>query len=335
MPRWVAFTATFLAAVLACGCVLVASIVWSTGVYAQSIVLNPRTVRLVVPAPAGGGTDALARLIAPAIAEAMGQPVVVENRPGGAGIIAMEAVARAAPNGQTLLIINSSQAIVSALGKKSTVNLLRDFEPVALLGSSPLMIAAASGATAGTLVELVAAARKRHPPFAYASCGSGSSSHFVGEMLRLSAGIELLHVPYRGCAPAVHDAVGKQVDLVVASIPSVLPNLRTGRLRALAVTSPKRVPTAPDVPTVSELGFPDASLQALLGLLAPAGTPARVVRQIADRVIASLSDSANRDWLEKAGIEESVGTGDALRELLQADLQRYAEMMRHAGIELE
>ena len=294
-----------------------------------------RAVRIIVPYAPGGATDTLARILAAELGAAFEQSFSVENRPGASGTFGLELATRAPADGHTLVLINSTHASWRALGGKTSVDLLRDFVPVALLGTSPVLIAATSRLGATTLEELIRLARTQPGILTYASCGVGTAGHVAGEMLKLVAGIEMLHVPYRGCAPAVQDALGGQVDLVITSATSGLPHIGPGRLRGLAVTSPRRLATAPDLPTVSELGYSDVSIQVWHGLLAPVNTPRDVVQRLQDETLRALRQEANRARLMQVGIDASSGTGEEFGTLLRTDIERYAEVVKRARLKLE
>ena len=294
-----------------------------------------RAARIIVPYTPGGATDTLARILAAGLGPTLEQSFSVENRPGASGTLGLELAARAPADGHTLVLINSSHAGWRALGGKTSVDLLRDFTPVALLGTSPVLIAATPRVGATTLEEFVRLARARPGTLTYASCGVGTAGHVAGEMLKIAAGIELLHVPYRGCAPAVQDALGAQVDLVITSATSGLPHIGPDRLRALAVTSSRRLTTAPDLPTVSELGYPGVAIQVWHGLLVPANTPREVVQRLQDETLRTLRQDINRSRLMQVGIDASPGTGDEFATLLRSDLERYGEVVKRAKLNME
>ncbi len=302
---------------------------------AQGQIYPARPVRIIVPYATGGASDTLARILAADLGAVFDQPFSVENRPGASGTVGLELAARAPADGYTVALVNSTHASLVALGANVPVDLLRDFVPVALLGTSPVLIAATPRISATTLDEFIQAARIQPTNMAYASCGIGTAGHVVGEMLKVIAAIHMLHVPYRGCAPAVQDALGGQVDLVITSVTSGLPQVGAGRLRGLAVTSPNRLAAAPDLPTLDELGYSRAAIQVWHGLLAPAGTPQEIVNRLQDEILRALRKERNRSRLEQVGIDPPFGTGDEFDALFRKDIPKYRELAKSARLRLE
>lgn len=299
---------------------------------AQGPAYPSRPVRLIVPYAPGGATDTLARMLATDLGTAFGQSFLVENRPGASGAMGLEAAARAPADGHTLVLINSTHASWLALGGDTSIDLLHDFVPVALLGNSPVLIATTVRIKAATLDEFVQRARAHPGSLTYASCGVGTAGHVVGEQLKITASIEMVHVPYRGCAPAVQAALGGHVDLVVTSVTSGLPYIGPDRLRGLAVTSPHRLAAAPDLLTVAELGYSELAIEVWHGLLAPVNTPSEVVQRLQDETLRALQTDANRLWLTRIGIDPAFGTGDEFGALLRADMKRYREVVERARL---
>ena len=313
----------------------VAAIAVAMGANGQGPAYPSRASRIIVPYAPGGATDTLARILAAGLGTALEQSFSVENRPGASGTLGLELAVRAPADGHTLVLINSSHAGWSALGGKTSVDVLRDFTPVALLGSSPVLIASSSRVGAKTLDDLVRLARARPGTLTYATCGVGTAGHVAGEMLKIAAGIDLLHVPYRGCAPAVQDALGGRVDLVITSATSGLSHIGPDRLRALAVTSSRRLATAPELPTVNELGYPAVAIQVWHGLLVPANTPHEVVQRLQDETLRALRQDENRLRLMQVGIDASSGTGDEFATLLRSDFEKYADVVKRAKLNIE
>ena len=311
------------------------AVVLAMHVNAGELAYPTRPVRIIVPYAPSGATDTLARILAADLGAAFEQSYYVENRPGASGSVGLEVVARAPPDGYTLVVINSTQLSWAALGGTTSVDLLRDFVPVALLGTSPVLIAATPRADIASLDEFIRRARVRPGTLSYASCGVGTAGHLAGELMKAIARIEVVHVPYRGCAPAVQDALGGQVDLVITSATSGLPQVGPGRLQGLAVTSPIRLAAAPELPTVSELGYPDLSIQVSHGLVAPLNTPRDVVQRLQAEVLRSLRDGANRSRLAKVGIDPPFGTGDEFGALVRSDSAKYLDVVKRARLKLE
>jgi len=294
-----------------------------------------RPIRLIVPYAPGGATDTLGRILAADLGATFEQSFYVENRPGASGSVGLEVAARAPPDAYTLVVINTTHLSWTAVGGTTSVDLLRDFVPVALLGTSPVLIAATPRAGVATLVEFVRRARARPGTLSFASCGVGTAGHLVGELLKTIAQIDVLHVPYRGCAPAVQDALGGQVDLVITSATSGLPHVGSGRLRGLAVTSPDRLAAAPELPTVTELGYAEMSIQVWHGLVAPAGTPSDVVQRVQQEVLRALRNDANRSRLAQVGIDPPFGTGEEFGARIRSDGAKYLEVAKRAHLRPE
>ena len=235
-----------------------------------------RTVKLIVPQTPGGATDVFARKIGQLLSEKWGQPVVIENRAGAGGVVGTDAVAKSAPDGYTLLVTYAgSQAINPALYQKIPFDSVKDFTMVATLASTPFILIVNPNLPAKSLADYVALARAKPDALTYASSGNGSVNHLLGEMVKSEAGIKMLHVPYRGVAPAITDVIGGQVDSAFSSVPSVLQMIQTDKVRALAVSSGKRIGAAPDIPTIAEQGFPGFDVNPWWGILAPAGNRQR------------------------------------------------------------
>ena len=312
---------------------LLLSLLSATAAFAADWPEKP--VRFIVPYPPGGGTDVIARIVQPRLAEALGQSIVIENRGGAGGMVGTEAAAKAAPDGYTFLVTLSSHTINPIL-YKAPFDIERDFTPVTLIVSVPQLIVAHPDARLASMQEVVASAKSQPGKLSFASVGNGTPSHIAGELLKLRAGIDLLHVPYKGGGPAVADTLGGQVPLLMVSMPAVISHVRSGKLRPLAVTTRKRNPGAPDVPTVAEaLKMPDYEVDSWYALFAPANTPAAVVgrmqREIA-RVI-ELSDVKQR-LLEQGG--DTVGsTPEHLDKVVKGELRKWTGVIRDANIRVD
>jgi tripartite-type tricarboxylate transporter receptor subunit TctC len=298
--------------------------------FAQQYPAKP--VRMVVSFPPGGTVDIVARIVQPGLTAGLGQPIIIENRGGAGGAVATEAVARSAADGYTFLFTLSSHTINPTLYKLN-YDVERDFSPVSLLVSVPQLIAAHPSAPARTLRELVAAAKERPGFYSYASPGNGTPGHIAAELLKLRAGIDLVHVPYKGGGPALADAVAGQVTLLVITAPAALPSARSGRLRALAVTTLKRTGAAPDIPTVAEeLGLPDYEVDSWVAVFAPAKTPEPIVA----RMYKELARVVHLPEVKQKLIEQSAdpvgGTPQELARIVNAELKRWAEVIAKAGI---
>ncbi len=292
-----------------------------------------RPVRMVVAYPAGGSTDIVGRLLADRLARLWGQPVVVENRSGAAGTVGADAVAKAAPDGHTLLLAASPEiAIARSAQRDLPYDPVRDFAPVGLLAQSPFLLLAAGGLGVADVRELVALAKVRPGALNYASFGNGTSNHFVGELFKATAGVDIAHVPYRGSGPMMGDLVAGNVQLAFETVAAALPHVRSGRLRALGAATPRRSPLAPDVATFDEQGFAGFTGGTWIGLLAPARTPAPVVDKIAadlDRLRAE--GGFGREMEERGLVPDGRGPAE-FRAFIEAEVAKWTDVARRAGI---
>jgi tripartite-type tricarboxylate transporter receptor subunit TctC len=295
-----------------------------------------RVVRLIVPQTPGGATDVLARAIGQRLSERWRQPVVIDNRGGAGGIIGTDAVAKAAPDGYTLLVTYvGSQAVNQSLYQKLPFDSVKDFETVATIAVVPFFLVVGPASSAGNLADFIALARAQPGKITYASSGNGSINHLLGEMLSRATGIRLVHVPYKGVAPALTDLIGGQVDAAFASVPSVIQHIRSGAVRALAVSSLRRSSAAPDVPTVAEAAVPGFDVDPWWGILAPAGTPAPIVRGINADVASILATDTMRAFLETQGAEALVTTPEGFHALLDSDVRKWAEVVKSSGARID
>lgn len=313
------------------GALLAAAALAPASVSAQA----EKPLRWVVPYPAGGGADTISRLLAGRIAGEVGGRVIVENRPGAAGIIGGEYVARAAPDARTVMLVVASHGINAASGRKLPYDTERDFAPVMLVGWGPNIVATHPSLPARSLRDLLALAKARPGEIHYASFGAGSVSHLTGELLKLSTGVDLLHVPYRGAAPAMVDVVGGQVPLAFGSLAASAAYLRAGRLRALAVTSPERSALVPELPTVAESGVPGFATREWWAVFAPAGSPAPALDRINAALAKALAAEEVRSRLAAVGAEAVGGPPDRLGGFMGAEVARWRETIRRAGITLQ
>jgi len=279
--------------------------------------------------------DITARILQPALSEALGQPIIVENRGGAGGALGTEAVAKSAPDGYTFLLALSSHTINPILYKLN-YDVERDFAPVSLVASVPQLIAANPGAPSKTLRELVAVAKARPGAYAYASPGNGTPGHIAAELLKLRTGIDLIHVPYKGGGPALADTMAGQVPFLFLTAPAGLPSVRSGKLRALAVTTMKRTPAAPEIPTVAEeLGLPDYAVDSWLALFAPAGTPDAIIGRMQREVAQALNRPAVKQRLLEQGADPVGSSPAELNRVVKTELKRWAEVIRAAGIKAD
>jgi tripartite-type tricarboxylate transporter receptor subunit TctC len=313
--------------------VLVAGLLVALAAGAQDWPAKP--VRFIVPYPPGGGTDVVARIVQPPLAEALGQPVVIENRGGAGGAVGTEAAAKAAPDGYTFLFTLSSHTI-NPLLYKLNFDIERDFAPVTLVVSVPQLIAAYPGAPIESMQDLVTYARQHPGKLAFASVGNGTPSHIAGELLMLKTHIEILHVPYKGGGPAVADTLGGQVPLLIATMPAAISHVRAGKLRALAVTTKKRSPGAPEIPTVAEaLKIPDYEVDSWYAMFAPAKTPPAIVDRMQKEVARAIRLPDVRQKLLEQGGDVVGSTPEELDKVVKGELRKWAEVIRDAKISVE
>ena len=291
-----------------------------------------KAITIIVPFAPGGSNDIVARAIGQKLNEDWGQPVVVDNRPGAGGVIGSEFVARAAPDGYTLLLVSSTFTINPAVKTNLPFDVAKDFTPVARIGQSPLLLAASNSFPASSVAELIALAKAKPGSINYASAGPGSINQIAAELLALSAGIKLTHVPYRGGALAINDLVGGHVDVYVSSMPQILQIVRNGQAKALAVTSPRRSPSLPDTPTMRESGVPGYEASSWWGIVAPAGTPPDVVEALNNEINKALSTEQMIKFLTSEGAEAMPGTPRQFDELITAEIARWRKVAREADI---
>jgi tripartite-type tricarboxylate transporter receptor subunit TctC len=294
-----------------------------------------RPLRLVVPFPAGGTTDILGRIVAEPLGRRLGQPVVVENRPGAGGGIGADAVAKADPDGHTLLMTTIGTAAINYGLYPSLPYKASDLAAVTNVAEVPNVFIAAPQLQANTLAELVALAKRKRDGLTIGSSGNGTSLHLTGELLREAAGIELIHVPFRGSAPMLTEVIAGRVDVAVDNLPSSLGHIRDGRLKALAVTTARRSPALPDVPTTREAGFPQVDAVAWFGIQAPSRTPPALLDRIATEIRAVLQDPAVRARIAEQGGEPIGNSPAEFEAYIQREIARWAEVIRKGNITVD
>jgi tripartite-type tricarboxylate transporter receptor subunit TctC len=308
-----------------------------TGPSARAEAAYPsRTIKMIVPYPAGGTTDFLGRMVADRLQTGLGATVVVENRPGAATSTGAEWVARAEPDGYTLLMATSSTlAINKTLYRKLPYDPVKDFTPIALVAAVPFALIVNPQIPAKTLSEFIAYAKAK-PGLAFGSAGNGSPQHLGAEMLRSAAGIDIRHVPYRGSVPAMQDVIAGHISFMVVDLQPALPQIRKGKVRVLGVTTPKRVAAAPDIPTLAEGGLAGFDLVAWQGVVAPAGVPRPIVDQLAAQIANLLADPGTRDRLTAIALEPLPGsTPDSFAAYVQTEVDRWAAIVRKSGVVLD
>ena len=294
-----------------------------------------KTVRLVIPYPPGGGTDITGRAMAQRLSEFLGQSVVIENKPGATGMIGAASVAKAAPDGYTVLFGAASEmAINASLFKTMSYDPRTDFEPVSLIAAFPLVFVAPATSTK-TLPELVDAARDRPGTVSYGSIGSGSPQHLAAELLSSMASVKFIHVPYKGSGPLVQDAVGGHLDMAVSSVPPAVPLVRSGKLRALAVTSAKRSEALPDVPTMAELGYAGYEFNTWVGVALPKGTPKPIADRLREGMVAALAAPDVQAALRDQGAIPVGSTPEQFRSFVRDEVAKSDRIVASAGIQPE
>jgi tripartite-type tricarboxylate transporter receptor subunit TctC len=292
-----------------------------------------KPIRMIVAFPAGGVADLLARAVAQRLTERMGQQVVVDNRAGAGGVIGTDMAAKAAADGHTLLYASSSTlATGPAMQRDLPYDPIRDFAPITLTTLIPNMLVAHASVPVRSVKELIDYAKARPGQLSYASNGTGTVSHFAGELFRRAAGIEWIHVPYKGAGIAINDALGGHVQFLIGSTSTSLPHVRAGRLRALAVTSSKRSAGIPEVPTIAESGFPGFEVIQWSGLVAPAQTPAAIVHKINAEVAAFFAQPEVADRFTRLGLDSSTDTPQEFGRFIRAELARWTKAVNETGI---
>lgn len=308
----------------------IATALAGVSVQAQDYPVKP--IHIVVPLPPGGSNDVLARILGQKMAEAFGQPVIVDNKPGAAGNIATDFMAKSAPDGYTIAIApNQTVAVNPVLYAKLPFDVIRDLEGISMLGRVPMVLVVSPKVSANSVAELIALARVSPDRLSYASAGSGSPQHMAAEVFKSMTGTRLTQVPYRGSAPALVDVLGGNVDVMFCPINSALPFIRNGKLRALGTTGTKRLALLPDVPTVAET-VPGYESDIWIGMIAPARTPPSVIAKINAELRRSLALPDVRDKLAEQGIYAETSTPQEFTRLIASDQKRWAAVIKAAGI---
>jgi tripartite-type tricarboxylate transporter receptor subunit TctC len=292
-----------------------------------------RPVRIVVPSPPGGGTDIVARVLVADFSRAFRQQFFVENRPGAGNMIGIEHVARSAPDGYTLLMVPATLALNSVLYKKVPYDPIRDFAPITLAATAPLVLVVHPSVPAQSLGEFVAYAKKNPGKMSYGTAGIGTAPHLCMELLKSMAGIDLVHVPYKGTAPAIADVIGGQIAAMFSTALTARPHIDSGRVRALAVSGTQRVGALPAVAPVAEAGVPGYAALQWYGLLAPAGTPAPIIGRLNAEAARSLKTAEMKDRLAADGAEPQGSTPEEFGALIRSELDKWMRVTRAAGIE--
>lgn len=303
---------------------------------ATAQVFPSKPIRIICPFPPGGGVDITARAIGHELSKALGQPVVIENKPGAGGNVAAAEVARSAPDGHTLfLTLNSLHSISPLLYSKLPFDAMKDFAFITPLVAFSNVLIVHPLASARSVQELIAQAKAQPGKLTYASSGNGTNVHLVGELFRSMAGVDVVHVPYKGSAPALTDMLAGNVTMMFETIPFAISQIKGGKLRALAVTSARRSPLMPEIPTLAESGLPGFDTIAWYGLIAPAGTPREIVMKLNAEAIKGAHSKDFRDRMEPLGFEIVTGTPERMAEMLRADAARWAPVIKAANVRIE
>ena len=321
------------------GVLMAVGIAWAVAAplaWSQAAAYPSRPVRVVVPFPAGGTTDILARAIAQRLSEAMGQPFIVDNRPGAGGNLGAELVAKSAPDGYTLVMGTvGTHAINPGLYPKMPYDHIKDFAPVLLVAGVPNILEVNPNVPVHTVAELIAYAKANPGKLNFASSGAGTSIHLSGELFKTMAGVSMQHVPYKGSAPALQDLMGGQVDLMFDNLPSSMALIKGGKLRAIAVTSLSRSAALPDIPTIAESGLPGFEASSWFGLLAPAGTPPAIVAKLNAEGNKWLASSDAKDKLLAQGAIAAGGTPDDFVKHIAAETTKWAKVVKESGAKVD
>jgi tripartite-type tricarboxylate transporter receptor subunit TctC len=319
---------------------IAASVLLALGMLASHAALAQaypaKPIRLVVPFPPGGSTDIVARIVAQKLSDRLGQQVVVENRGGAGGTIGAEAVAKAAPDGYTLVVgTTSTHAVAPSVYGRIGYDPVKDFAPISLIAVTPYLLVVNPSVNVKSLQEFVGYVKARPGKLNYASAGTGSTTHLAMEMLKSAAGLYIVHIPYNGNGPAGTAVIAGQVEVLFGSLPAVLPHAKSGRVRPLAVGTPKRSPSLPDVPTVAESGFPGFDASLWLAIMAPAGTPAPIVARLQKEIHAVIASPDAADALNKAGAEPITSTPAELAAMVKDGVEKYGKVVKQAGVKPE
>lgn len=302
----------------------------STAAFAQAYPSKP--IRVIVPFPAGGTMDTLIRLLGPEVTRNLGQPLVVESKPGASSVIGVDAAAKAKPDGYTYVLVGPSFSTNATLVPRLPYDSLRDLQPVGLLAVTPQVLVANPKVAANSLEELVGLLKQNPDMLTYASFGNGTTSHLAGEQFKRAAGVSIVHVPYKGLALAINELIAGHVDLMFGNLSEYLPNIRSGKLKAYGVTSPQRARPAPEIPTFAEQGYPGFETSSWYGMLAPAAVPKEIVTRFNSAMNAALAHAETRDTLIKRRLDPLGGSPEEFGEFLRAEITRSAQVIREAGI---
>jgi len=292
-------------------------------------------IRLIVPFPPGGPNDIIARVLGQRMSEIAKQPVIIDNRAGQIGVLGTEVLTKAKPDGYSIVITSASSIAISPTMEKVAYDPLKDLQPVTLVATVPEMLVVATNVPANNMAELVALAKAQPGRLNFASSGPGSLPHLAGELLKLSAKIDIVHVPYRGATPALNDMLGQQVQMVFLDLPVLLPQIKAGGLRPIALGAPQRAPTAMDVPTTAEVGMPEVLAENWYGMFAPAGTPPAIVARLNAIATEAMRDPAVKEKLSVQGAEFVGDSPEHFRAFIESETAKWAKVIKESGVPTE
>jgi tripartite-type tricarboxylate transporter receptor subunit TctC len=309
------------------------SLLWPA--LAQAEDFPARSIRLIVPFPPGGPNDIIARLVGQRMSELTRQPVVIDNRAGQAGVLGTDAVAKANPDGYTIGIVSASSLVINPSLEKVAYDVAKDLAPVTLVVTVPEMLVVADNVPARNMAELVALAKAQPGKLNFASAGVGGLPHLAGELFKQTAGIDIVHVPYRGAAPAINDLLGQQVQMTFLDLPVILPHIKAGTLHPIALGARARAPTAPDVPITAEVGMPDLLIENWYGMIAPSKTPPAIVAALNRITNEAMNDPGVKQKLADQGLTVAGNTPDQFRGFIEAETTKWAKVIKDAGVTME
>jgi tripartite-type tricarboxylate transporter receptor subunit TctC len=292
-----------------------------------------KPIRLIVPFPPGGPNDIIARVVGQRMSELIKQPVLIDNRSGQAGVLGTDAVAKSNPDGYTIGIVSASALAISPTMEKVAYDAQKDLAPITLVATVPEMLVVASNVPAKNMAELIALAKAQPGKLNFASAGVGGLPHLAGELFKLTAKVDIVHVPYRGAAPAINDLLGQQVQMTFLDLPVILPHIKAGTLRPIALGAPARAPTAPDVPTTAEVGMPDLLIENWYGMIAPAKTPEKIVATLNRIANEAMADPGVKEKLADQGLTLAGDTPEHFRGFIDAETKKWAKVIKDAGVE--
>ncbi|MBR1188373.1 tripartite tricarboxylate transporter substrate binding protein [Bradyrhizobium sp. AUGA SZCCT0160] len=292
-----------------------------------------KPIKLIVPFPPGGPNDIIARVVGQRMSELVKQPIVIENRSGQAGVLGTDAVAKAAPDGYTIAITSASSLVINPSLEKMPYDVRKELAPVTLVVTVPEMLVVASNVPANNMAELIALAKAQPGKLNFASAGVGGLPHLAGELFKLTAKLDIVHVPYRGAAPAINDLLGQQVQMTFLDLPVILPHIKAGSLKPIALGAPTRAPTAPDVPTTAEVGMPDLLIENWYGMIAPGGTPEKIITELNSIANEAMADPSVKAKLADQGLTVAGDSPEHFRGFIDSEIKKWSKVIKDAGLE--